>query len=74
VIQTPQGVAIGQSNAINYYVASICGLLGKNATETALVLSFAAHIQARKFIIHTSNVLTEQNCAALYLAPVRISI
>jgi hypothetical protein len=40
-----QGVSIGQSCAINYYVASICNLLGKNSTETALVLSFSAHVQ-----------------------------
>jgi hypothetical protein len=26
-------------------VASICNLLGKNSTETALVLSFSAHVQ-----------------------------
>jgi glutathione S-transferase len=45
LIQTLQGVSIGQSCAINYYVASICNLLGKNSTETALVLSFSAHVQ-----------------------------
>ncbi len=47
LIQTPQGVAIGQSSAINYYVASVCGLMGETATEAALVLSFSAHVQVR---------------------------
>jgi hypothetical protein len=47
LICTSAGVSIGQSSAINFYIASLSGLLGSNATETALVLSFSAHIQAR---------------------------
>jgi hypothetical protein len=47
LIQTSQGVAIGQSRAINFYVANICDMLGDNPTETALVLSFSEHVQAR---------------------------
>jgi hypothetical protein len=47
LIQTSQGVAIGQSRAINYYIANICDLLGDNPTQTALVLAFSEHIQAR---------------------------
>lgn len=58
LIQTSQGVSIGQSSAINYYIASICGLLGKSAAETALVLSFCAHVQVRFLYIFfcTSNI------------------
>jgi hypothetical protein len=52
LIQTSEGVSIGQSSAINYYIASICGLLGKCAAETALVLSFCAHVQVRFIYIY----------------------
>ena len=40
LICTSAGVSIGQSSAVHFYIASLCGLLGSNATETALVLSF----------------------------------
>jgi hypothetical protein len=45
LIRTSQGASIGQSSAINFYIASTCGLLGKNPTETALVLQFSGHVQ-----------------------------
>lgn len=37
--------AIGQSSAINFYVAHEAGLLGSNAVETAQILSIGAHLQ-----------------------------
>ena len=54
LIQTSHGTSIGQSSAINFYIASMCGLLGKNATETACVLSFSSHIQVRKDLVSNS--------------------
>ena len=54
LIQTSHGISIGQSSAINFYIASMCGLLGKNATETACVLSFSSHIQVRKDLVRLS--------------------
>lgn len=65
LIQTSQGVSIGQSSAINYYIASICGLLGKSAAETALVLSFCAHVQELQEswsrLVPFGNAPTERN-------------
>ena len=43
VLVTPEGVSIGQSAAINHYVAETCCLLGKNATEAAAIVSFQEH-------------------------------
>merc|ERR1711998_754259 len=40
--------AIGQSAAINYYVASECGLLGASTFEAAQILAFAEHIKELK--------------------------
>jgi len=40
--------SIGQSAAINYYVASECGLLGASTFEAAQILAFAEHIKELK--------------------------
>lgn len=61
VIQTSQGVAIGQSRAINFYVANICDMLGDNPTETALVLSFSEHLQARFSVFVSVSALSHLN-------------
>ena len=44
VCETPQG-CIGQSSAINYYVANLNGLMGGSAFETASIISFEEHLQ-----------------------------
>ena len=36
---------IGQSAAINYYIASECGLLGDSPFETASIISIAEHLK-----------------------------
>jgi len=36
---------IGQSAAINFFVASECGLMGSNTFETAQIISFAEHLK-----------------------------
>jgi glutathione S-transferase len=38
---TPAGVAIGQSGAINFYIAQTQGFLGSSAEEAATILSWA---------------------------------
>jgi len=45
VLVTPEGKSIGQSIAINYYVAETYGFLGKDAAEAAAILSFAEHFR-----------------------------
>jgi glutathione S-transferase len=42
------GVTIGQSVAINYYVAQAVHLLGANAAEAAQILAFQEHIKELK--------------------------
>ena len=83
LIQTSQGFSIGQSSAINYYIASICGLLGKSAAETALVLSFCAHVQVRFiyiyiYIFYTSNssieMLRHASCQPVNSGAARIVV
>mmetsp|Transcript_33999 Transcript_33999/g.52154 ORF Transcript_33999/g.52154 Transcript_33999/m.52154 type:complete len:243 (-) Transcript_33999:51-779(-) len=44
VCNTPEG-SIGQSVAINYYVASECGLMGSNTLQAAQILSFSEHVK-----------------------------
>lgn len=39
------GVSIGQSTAINYFIAQHCGLLGSSPAEAAKILSFQEHIK-----------------------------
>jgi glutathione S-transferase len=39
------GKSIGQSSAINFYIASECGLVGNNNFETAQIISVAEHIK-----------------------------
>ena len=39
------GVSIGQSTAINYYIAAHCNLLGSNPAEAASILAFGEHIK-----------------------------
>uniref|UniRef100_A0A7S2BQ67 GST C-terminal domain-containing protein n=1 Tax=Haptolina brevifila TaxID=156173 RepID=A0A7S2BQ67_9EUKA len=44
VLDCPEGT-IGQSAAINYYVAAECGMLGASTFEAAQIMSFAEHIK-----------------------------
>lgn len=44
ICETPAG-SIGQSGAINFYVASECGLMGSSTLEAAQILAFAEHIK-----------------------------
>jgi glutathione S-transferase len=44
ICATTEG-SIGQSAAINYYVASECGMLGKGPFETAQVLAVCEHVK-----------------------------
>ncbi len=39
------GVSIGQSAAINYAVASACGLMGTTAAEAAQIIAIAEHVK-----------------------------
>ncbi len=43
--QTVDGVSIGQSTAINYWVAQHCNLLGSSPAEAASILSFGEHLR-----------------------------
>lgn len=42
--ETPEG-CIGQSAAINYYVASLNGLMGSSPIETAKIIAFEEHLK-----------------------------
>ena len=44
VIETSEG-DIGQALAINYFVASQCGLMGGSTFEAATILAFAEHVR-----------------------------
>jgi glutathione S-transferase len=44
LLETPEG-SIGQSAAINFYVATKCGLMGKSTLETAKILAICEHIK-----------------------------
>ena len=44
MLVTPQGKSIGQSAAINHYLAETLGFLGKDATEAAAIVSFQEHL------------------------------
>ena len=44
-ICTTEAGEIGQAGAINYYVATQCGLMGGNAFEAAQILGFVEHIK-----------------------------
>ena len=44
VLKTPEGAVIGQSSAINYYLATTLGMLGSNPVEAAKILSLSASL------------------------------
>ena len=44
ICATPEG-SIGQSSAINFYVASECGLMGSNTLEAAQIISICEHVK-----------------------------
>ena len=44
ICETELGSSIGQAKAINFYVASECGLMGVSTFQTAQILSFVEHI------------------------------
>lgn len=44
-IVTETGEQIGQSGAINFFIASRCGLVGDSMTETGKILSIAEHLK-----------------------------
>lgn len=46
VVATPEG-SVGQSIAINYYIASTNNLLGTTPLEGARIISVQAHVQVR---------------------------
>ena len=45
IATTTEGVAIGQSSAINFLVASECGLMGSTPVEAAQILAFQEHLR-----------------------------
>jgi glutathione S-transferase len=47
ICECPEG-CIGQSGAINYYIATQCGLMGSTPFEAAQILSFIEHIAELK--------------------------
>lgn len=43
ICECPEG-SIGQGNAINFYIASHCGMMGSTPFEAAQIMSFVEHI------------------------------
>ena len=39
------GEAIGQSSAINFYVASVCNFMGQNTTEAGKIMAITEHVK-----------------------------
>jgi hypothetical protein len=44
ICATPEG-SVGQSAAINFYIASECGLLGSNTLEAAQIIAICEHVK-----------------------------
>jgi len=52
-IVTVGDTSIGQSAAINYYIATECGLMGKSSLEAAQIISISEHLKEMSTVYRT---------------------